>query len=204
MARYNTYSTQQIAFLKTNTSGKTRAELTELFNETFNTAKSIRSIKSFCNNRKFYCGSSGQFKNKHVSWQTGLSGNEYRKHYTKESFEKSKVGIRNRRRHKVGDTTMRHGQPYVIVSIENNTIFDNRIVPKRRFVYEQHFGKIAKNHRVVVLDGNKENVIIDNLCCIPDKFVPTLNKNHWLTNSQVCTLVAVKWCELFYTIKERK
>lgn len=202
MARHNTYSEQQIDFLKTNSFGRTRKELTELFNKRFGTNKSIKNITAFCNNRKFYCGNNGQFKEYHKSWQKGLSGEEYRKHYTPESFERSKVGIRNRRKHRIGDTVIRHGQLYIITSVEDNIDLDSRVMPKRRYVYAQHHGKIAKNHRVIVLDGDAKNVSADNLYCVPDKFIPIVNKNHWLTDSREHTLTAIKWCELFYALKE--
>lgn len=202
MARYNRYSEQQIDFLKTNAFGRTREELTELFNKRFSTNKSIQNIKAFCNNRGFYCGNDGQYKNKHKAWQTGLSGEEYKKHYTKESFERSHVGITNHRKHKIGDTVIRHGIPHILTSTEKNTPIDKRVMSKRRYVYEKHHGRIAKGHRVVVLDGEAKNISVDNLYCVPDKFIPILNKNHWLTDVREHTLTAIKWCELFYAMKE--
>ena len=202
MARYNTYSEQQIDFLKTNSFGRTRKELTMLFNKRFSTNKSIQNIKAFCNNRGFNCGNNGQYKNKHKPWHSGLSGDEYKKHYTKESFERSHVGITNHRKYKIGDTVIRHGIPHVITSTEKKTPIDKRVMSKRRYVYTQYHDKIEKGHKILVLDGDAKNVSLDNLYCVPDKYIPILNKNHWLTDNPEHTLAALKWCELLYALKE--
>lgn len=197
------YTQEQVLFLIENHHGMSRKELTEKFNATFNMSKSVLAIKSWCNNRGLYCGRDGKFKEGHISWQTGLSKDEYKEHFTTESFKRSIVGISNKRIHKVGDTIIRHGIPYVIISVEPNTPIDERIQVKRRYAYEQAYGKIPKGHRIIQLDGNKMNCELDNLYCIPAKYIPFINKNHWLTDSREHTLTAIKWCELYYAIKPK-
>lgn len=204
MGRYNTYTYAQEQFLIRHSKGVSRKILTDMFNAEFGTNKSVLAIKSWCNNRCLYNGNDGRFKNGNVSWQTGLSGDEYKKHFSDESFQRSIAGIKPKRIHNIGDTVYKSGEIWVIVNLEPNAPFEKRAMLKRRYVYEQAYGKIPPSHRIIQLDGDKMNFKLDNLYCIPSKFIPTINKNHWLTDSREHTLAAIKWCELFYAMKESK
>lgn len=198
------YTKEQEQFLIRQSKGVSRKMLTDMFNAKFGTNKSVLAIKSWCNSRGFYNGNDGRFKNGNVSWQTGLSADEYKKHFTEESFKRSIEKIKPKRLHHVGDTILRHGELWVVINEDDNVCTDKRLVSKRRYVYEQAYGKIPPKHRIIHLDGNKLNCSIDNLYCIPSKFIPIINKNHWLTDSREHTLTAIKWCELFFKLRESK
>lgn len=202
MGTYNAYTKEQEQFIVENFYGISRKELTERFNKKFNTNKSVLAIKSWCNNRGLNCGNDGRFKDGNVSWQTGLSKEEYKSHFTKESYKRSIKPIIDKRVYEIGDTILRHGEPYVIISTDENVVLDKRIQTKRRYIYEKAYGKIPPKHRIIHLDGDKSNLELDNLYCIPSKYIPTINKNHWLTDSRDHTLTAIKWCELYYAIKK--
>lgn len=204
MARYNTYTAEQEGFLRKHHFGRTRKELTDLFNQKFRTNKTVLAIKSWCNNRGLHNGNDGKFTEGNVSWQTGLSKKEYMKHFTNKSFARSIAALMDKRVHDVGDTIIRHGIPYVITRVEPNTPIDDRIKAKRRFVYEQAYGEIPEGHRIIQLDGDQMNCELDNLYCVPDKYIPVLNKNHWLTGNKDITLAAIKWCELFNALKRKE
>ena len=203
MASYNAYTDKQEEFLREQCQGRTRKELTDLFNQEFRTNKTVLAIKSWCNNRGLHNGNTGRFAKGHISWQTGLSKNEYKKHFTKESFKRLINGLMDKRIHKVGDTITRHGKPYIITSTEPNVPFDERIIIKRRFVYEQSYGEIPEGHKIIQLDRDQMNCELDNLRCVPDKYIPVLNKNRWLAGNKDITLAAIKWCKLFNALKER-
>lgn len=200
MGTYNTYTEEQTEFLTTHASGISRRELTDLFNARFGTNKTVLAIKTWCNNRGLSSGNDGRFTEGHTSWQTGMSGEEYMSHFTEDSFKKSIAGLMIRK-HDIGDTILKSGELWVVVSVEDNVPLTDRIVIKRRYVYEQAYGKIPKGYRVIHLDGNRLNCELDNLYCIPSKYIPLINKNHWLTDSREHTLTAIKWCELYYALK---
>lgn len=203
MGKHNVYTPEQEQFLINNAKGISRKTLTDLFNAEFGTNKSVRTIKSWCNARGLYSGNDGRFKNGHVSWQTGLSGDEYKKHFTDDSFKRSIKHLESKRKYNIGDTVYKSGETWVIVNLEPNVPFEKRAMLKRRYVYEQAYGKIPPSHRIIQLDSDKINFKLDNLYCIPTKYIPLINKNHWLTDSREHTLTAIKWCELYYAIKER-
>ena len=202
MATYNRYTDEQQAFLRENCDKIPRKELTDRFNEKFGTKKTANGIKSYCNRRGWNSGSNGRFQNGHCSWQTGLSGDSFKSHYTDETYNRAISGmLESCKKWKLGDEVMRHGYPMIVTSVDYSLPFCQRLTFKRRYVWEQVHGAIPEGHRIIHLDGNPMNCDLDNLYCIPDKFVPILNKNHWLTDDREHTLVAVKWCELFYAMK---
>lgn len=73
---------------------------------------------------------------------------------------------------------------------------------KHRVIYEQAYGPIPDGHLVVFLDGNRENFDLDNLYCCSRKIQTVMMRNGWWTDSKEHTLTAIKWCELFYAMKD--
>ena len=190
--------------MKANAPLMSRRELTKLFNEKFGFNKSILAIKSYCNNRGYNSSSTGRFQEGNVSWQTGLSKEEYKSHFTEESFARSiKNMIESNKTKKIGDEIIKCGEPYVIASIDYSLPHDKRRVPKRRYVWEQLHGEIPKDHCVICLDGNHWNCDPSNLYCMPIRYRIMLAKNNWWFKDPELILTAIKWCELFCAIKER-
>ena len=203
MATYNTYSPEQEAFLCEKAPLMSRRELAEEFNKEFGTSKTAQAIKCWCNARGYNSSADGKFKKGHVSWQTGLSSEEFKSHYTKESFERGIEGMRQANKTaKIGDEVVKCGVPWVVTSLEYGVLFQDRIKLKRRVVWEQLHGEIPKDHCIIHLDGDQMNCDPSNLYCIPTKFRPIISKNRWWFGNPELTLTAIKWCELHYAIKE--
>ena len=197
MATYNQYTAEQQAFLQANCKQMSRRELTDAFNARFGTSKSEYAIKAYCNNHGWNAGSDGRFHDGCVSWQKGLSGDDFKAHYSAESFERMTDKIKeSNRKLKVGDEVIRHGIPMIVVSTDYSIKYEKRLVFKRRYVWEQAYGKIPDRHRIIHLDGNPMNCELDNLYCVPDSLIGALNKNHWLKGNRDITLTAIKLCEL--------
>lgn len=204
MAKYNTYSREQEDFLKENAPLMSRKELTERFNKEFNVNKSVLAIKSYCNNRHYNSSSDGRFQDGNVSWQTGLKSEEYKAHFTEESFQKSiKNMLESNKTKKVGDEIIKDGEPFIIVSIDYSLPHDKRRQPKRRVVWERLHGEIPKDHCIICLDGNPMNCDPSNLYCMPIRYRTMLAKNNWWFKEPELILTAIKWCELFCAINER-
>lgn len=54
----------------------------------------------------------------------------------------------------------------------------------------------------IYLDGNSLNVTCENVMVVPKKIHARLAKNGWLNSSNEVLKAGIKWCELFYAIKE--
>lgn len=202
MATYNTYSEEQREFLRVNAPSMSRKELAEKFNDKFGTNKSELAIKSYCNNRGFNSSNDGRFKDGNRSWQTGLSKDEFKSHYSEESFNRLTHNmIEGNKTHKIGDEVVKWGLPCVVVSTDYSLPYEKRIMLKRRYIWEQAHGRIPEDHMILNLDGDSFNCDLSNLACVPTKYRPQLNKNGWLGKSKDLTLAAIKWCELSYVLK---
>jgi hypothetical protein len=76
-------------------------------------------------------------------------------------------------------------------------------VSKQRVVYERiHNVTLQSEYHVVFLNGNKQDFRKENLYALPKRFIPIMSKNKWWSDNPELTLAAIKWCELFYTIRE--
>lgn len=73
---------------------------------------------------------------------------------------------------------------------------------KHRVIYEKAYGPIPDGYLVVFLDGNRNNFDLDNLYCCPRQVQTVMMRNGWWTDNREHTLAAIKWCELFYALKE--
>ena len=75
--------------------------------------------------------------------------------------------------------------------------------PKAHVVWEQHYGSMPpKGYTIVFLDRDKQNTDISNLYAVSGKVNREMSKKKWWNTNPELTLAAIKWCELFYTIKE--
>ena len=71
-----------------------------------------------------------------------------------------------------------------------------------RAEWEKHHGKIPKDHAIVYLDTDVTNNSIDNLLCVPIKYLGYMSKYEMWSKSPIITMTALKWCELFDKLKE--
>lgn len=195
------YTNEQLDFLRTNQKKLTRRQLSELFNDRFNTDRSERAIADVCKRRKWYNDNlPGQING--VSWAKGLSGDEYRSHFTEESFRSL-----NKIKKTIGDEVVFNGFPYVFVSDDTSLKYRDRMIPKSRFVWERAYGSVLKGHVILHLDRNRMNCDLNNLISVPVSYMFEMNKNGWYKENADITLTAIKLCELnsqLMTNKRRK
>lgn len=203
MATYNPYTPKQEAFLREKAPLMSRSELTEQFNKEFGTNKSACAIRCWCNKRGYHAADDGKYKKGQVNWQNGLRGEEFKSHFSEESFRRLTEPMKQANKTaKIGDEYIIKGVPWVLTSLDYSIPFAARRQLKRRVVWEQLHGEIPKDHCIVHLDGNHMNCDPSNLYCMPTKFRFILSHNHWWSENPELTLAAIKWCELFYAIKE--
>lgn len=154
-------------------------ELTELFNERFETGRKKSQIQDKCT------------KNLQLKGMPNPTryGNKDKEQLPIGTIRKSQVGTYIKvldvppKQHLSG-----YSEPYWL--------------PLQKKIYQDVHGEIAPGQMVCFLDGNTENFDIDNLYCIDRKISAIMSKNHWWTNSRVHTLVAIQWCKLHYALKE--
>lgn len=160
----------------------TLEELKDHFNETFNENRSKCSISDKC------CK------------QLRLKGLVNTSKYGAKPKEQLPIGT-------IRETS--NGVTYIKVeNVPNGTCFtgyeEPYWLPIQKKIYQDYYGKIPNGTMVCFLDGNRNNLDISNLYCIDRKISAILSHNRWWTESREHTLTAIKWCELWYAMKENR
>jgi len=184
------YSQEEIKWLKNNSQLYSRKELTELLNAKFNDNRTKSSVATYCKKHGFKACTDGRFKPGNRTWSTGLSSEEHRSHFTKESYSSMKKPLaRYREKHKVGDRyMMKVGDvriPYIIVSTDYRIPFKKRIIPETRYVLKQHGIEVPEGYSVLHLDGNILNNDISNLVVVSDYERLVITSNGWFGNKEI-------------------
>ena len=77
-----------------------------------------------------------------------------------------------------------------------------RWVQKHRYIYEQAFGEIPKDRVLIFLDGNKQNLDLDNLYSISRKQLIKMNQNKLFYNNAELTRAGSELANLMLKINE--
>ncbi len=102
----------------------------------------------------------------------------------------------------IGATTERKYDGLVYVKVAGGRNKRESWKPLHRVLWERENGrKVRKDEAVIFIDGNRRNFNLDNLRCVPKKIMNQLNLNSWTGKDEI-TQCGIKWCELFYTLKE--
>lgn len=71
-----------------------------------------------------------------------------------------------------------------------------------RYIYKKEHGAIPKGHKIVFLDGNRQNYSVENMVAVPASYLALMN--NWKLKSQEpeITKASIKWCELYELLKK--
>ena len=116
-------------------------------------------------------------------WNKGVKMGNYHIHNTKN----------------IGDEYI-NSEGYIMIKLDNPT----RWVHKHRYLYEQAHGEIAKDKVLIFLDGNKQNLNLDNLKCITRKQLIKMNQNKLFYNNAELTNTGAELANLMLKINEVK
>lgn len=158
------YTEEESQFLIDNVKGITLKELTKRFNERFELNLSESAISNRKKKLKIKSGiTGGQFVKGHTPANKSKKWDEY---LTKEQQEKARAttfkkgNIPGNRRELFEERIDKDG--YIAIKVQDGNLNKNW-QQKHRYIYECHYGKIPKGHKVIFLDGNNRNFDIDNL-----------------------------------------
>lgn len=183
MVRKKHYTKEQEKWLRSSISQyDSFSELTNAFNKHFNEDRKVTSVQEKCNKRlKLKINkNAGRFKDRNRKEQLPIGtirkgGNGSVYIKVKDSFLSYQSG---------------YEEPYWL--------------PIQKKVWQDHYGDVPDGKMVIFLDGNRENLDINNLYCIDRRISAIMAKNRWYMNNREHTLTAIKWCELHYALKEDK
>ena len=175
------YPKEVIDFILANYKGTGHQKMVELLYEKFGVSYTKQQIKSFYGNRKLNSGLTGRFEKGHVPPNKG-------KHI-------QTVG-------RMGETQFKNGHlphntkpigyeritrdGYVEVKVRmrpSHPLCNDNFVKKHYLVWEQVYGPVPEGHKLMFLDGNKQNCELENLQLVSDCELLELNRKKLLTGN---------------------
>ena len=200
------FTKEQEEFIHQNAPKMYRKELVLALNAAFGKEFNYNTVRTYCSRHKLFApGGDGRFNSDSHNWQKGLSKEEFKAHYSKESYQKMiQPMLESNKKYKIGDVVVKHNRPYVVISTDYGIDFESRLKKQTIYVWEQHYGPVPEHHIIINLDGDPFNCDISNLRCIPAKYRTYFRHNKWWTSHPAVKDVAIKYCELTYALKEQE
>lgn len=195
------YTQEQKQFIIDNNYGKYAKELAEMFNRKFNTTITEKEIKYFRQNHRLNSGLTGQFEKGHITHNKGKKQIEF---MSKEAIERTKAT-----RFKKGDIPHNH-RPIGSVRKTIDGFWEikvdepNKWMLKHRWVWEQSNGKIPKGYVLVFLDGNRDNISLENLKLISRQENLVMNNHKLRYENAEITNVANTLAKFIIQTTQRK
>lgn len=154
-------------------------ELTSAFNRTFRRTKPVSSVREKCTKQLNLTGMNniGRYQSGHIQEQCPIGT------IRKCSNGYSYIKVMDNQQSYISG----YSEPYWL--------------PVQKKVWQDHYGEVPKGKMIIFLDGNRDNLDIENLYCIDRRISAIMAKNNWYTTSREHTLTAIKWCELYYAMK---
>lgn len=202
------YTDEEREWLKQNSSLYSRKELTDLYNSIFKENRTIAAIHTYCKKHGFKASTDGRFKLGNKTWNTGMTKEEHKAHFSKESYSSLMKSLANgREKHKVGDKyLMKIGNeriPYIIISTDYSIPFKKRIVPETRYVLQQHGIEVPDGYSVIHLDGNSMNNDFLNLKVVSNREKVIVVNNHWFDNKELIE-TGLMYAKLYTILSDHK
>lgn len=189
------YTKEQEQFLIENNYGRYSNELAEMFNKKFGTSITARNIKTFRGNRKLNSGLTGRFEKGQKSWNKGRKWEEYMSKEGQANSRKTtfKKGNKSWNCDPIGTEKWKHdheskshSEGFLYVKVQDGTK-QNNWKQKHRLIWEQAYGPIPKGHKVIFKDGNRHNIVLDNLALVSNSQMLIMNRNDLIYEEQELT-----------------
>lgn len=172
--RFRLFTDEQVEFLKINYTGRTVAEMRELFNAELNACMTWQQIKTAVHNRGIVSGRTGYFEKDHRPWNAGTKGLTGA---NKTSFKKGSVPAN---RKPLGTERICSKDGYVLIKVaerDPHTGFSTRWKHKQVHMWEQENGPVPDGFVVIFKDGDMLNIEPENLMLISRAELLILNKH---------------------------
>lgn len=193
------FSDEQERFIRKNVQGKSNKDLAELINHTFGLQITIAQIKGWKANHKLSSGLTGYFERGHVPINKGTKG-MFNVGGNKTSFKKGQPA----RNHKPVGTERIDRDGYVIVKVQDDGPWHKRWHPKHKLEWEKVHGKIPPGFVLIFLDGNKQNITMENLKLVTQAQNLQLNRKQWRSEIPEATLAGVNLTQIQAKVTKHK
>jgi len=185
---------QEIAeFIYNHYEGRPNKELTVMVNEQFGTNFKVKQICGWKKNHKLSSGLTGYFPKGHMPVNPIQKGQRLG---IKTEFKKGNQPLN---KVPIGTERFRKGE-YLYVKIAEPNVWK----AKHRLIWEEAFGPIPENHRLIFLDGNRLNVVLSNLQLVSYATSLIMNRKKLFYSNPELTKIGTKIAEIDLKIQTRK
>jgi hypothetical protein len=187
------YTDSQIDFITNHVIGRSRKELTELFNSHFMLELKQSQIVGFIKNNGLTNGLNARFKPDRTPFNKGQKGTG--------GWEPTqfKPGHRPHNYKPVG-TERVNGEGYVDIKVAD----PNKWKGKHIITWEQHNGSVPKGHAILFGDRNLRNFDINNLILVSKRQLSTMNSKGLIQNNADLTRTGVIMADIYQKLSDRK
>lgn len=198
MRKLRKYTKEQEQFLIENNYGRYSNELADMFNKRFGTSITARNIKTFRGNHKLNSGLTGRFEKGNISFNKGKKWKDFMSKEGQANSRKTtfKKGNKSWNCDPIGTEKWksphksRRDEGFLYVKVQDGTKQHNW-KQKHRLIWEQAYGPIPKGYKVIFKDGNRHNIVLDNLALVSNSQMLILNRNNLIFEEQELTEVGI-------------
>ncbi|EKN67862.1 HNH endonuclease signature motif containing protein [Schinkia azotoformans] len=191
------FTKEQKAFIKENVRGLSNRKLTDLVNQKYGLSITVKQMKTWKNNHGLSSGLKGSEgmdpPNKGTKGLYNVGGN-------RTSFKKGQKPLN----YKPVGTERIDRDGYVLIKVSDEGPWNKRWRLKHNVIWEEANGPIPKGHCLLFLDGNKQNVSLENLQLITRSQLARLNQNHLISNDAELTKTGLIIANIYGKIGERR
>jgi hypothetical protein len=170
------YTPEEKQFVRDNITGRSRIEMTELFNRRFGRSLTVQTMHFLIKQLRLRSGlPQYRFKPGHIPANKG-------------------IGCKP-----LGTERIAHGG-YTEVKIAEPNVWK----PKHIMLWEKAYGPVLKGHVVIFLDGGKSNISLDNLLMVSRAELALMNAHHLITPDKDLTKAGKTIADLKMLIRKRQ
>ncbi len=182
---------EQEQFVRENVDHRGNQELADLVNKKFSTNFTRLQIKGWKRNHHLSSGLTGRFEKNHIPANKG----KHNPTVGRTAETQFKKGVRSHNYVPIG-TVVKKGDRYLWKKIRDD--LPSRYCWKQvhRIIWEQANGPIPENMRLIFLDGNRENVALDNLALVTPAEALVLNRKHLIKKNSQLSRIGISVAKL--------
>jgi hypothetical protein len=188
------YTEEEIQFLRDNVTGRSRAELTKLFNERFNLALTENQIAGALKNRKLVTGRDCRFRPGQAPHNKGTKGLQRGGEETQ--FKPGQIPWN----YKPVGTERVNTDGYTEIKVADPKTWKGKHI----IIWEEANGPVSKGYVVIFANGDKGNVVPENLLLVSRAQLAQMNRNHLIKNDAELTRTGMVIADVLLKIGERK
>lgn len=196
MARLFTDDQEQ--FIRDNAKGIGNQKLAELVNQKYNLNITYQQIKTWKRNHSVTSGLTGHYEKGSIPHNKGKKG----KTTGRMAETQFKPGERPMNYKPVGSSRV-DKDGYKLIKVRDDGPWHKRWRHEHKVIWEKENGPIPKGHVLIFLDGNRENISLENLKMITNRQLLAINRNGWKFDDKDLTETGILLADLSISMRTK-